>query len=85
MFVKSFFTAHLPGAIFVKIRILICVSKGFPAAIFLALGECLMAVTRPLSMVDLKDARGYFRERILTEGLVIYDVAGIPERSPVWA
>jgi hypothetical protein len=63
----------------------LCVEGLSSSDYFLALAECLMATNRPLSLVDLKDAKGYFRERILAEGIVIYDTAGIGERSPVRA
>jgi predicted nucleotidyltransferase len=61
----------------------LCVEGLSSGDFFLALAECLMTATRPLSIVDLKDARGYFRERILMEGLVIYDATGVSERSPI--
>lgn len=63
----------------------LCVEGISSSDYFLALAECLMATNRPLSLVDLKDAKGYFRERILAEGKVIYDATGISERSSVWA
>jgi predicted nucleotidyltransferase len=63
----------------------LCVEGLSGSDYFLALTECLMATNRPLSLVDLKDTKGYFRERILTEGKVIYDATGISERSSVWA
>lgn len=40
---------------------------------------------RPLSIVDLKNTKGYLRERILTEGMVLYDTTEISKRTPVRA
>ncbi|MEM6451763.1 MAG: nucleotidyltransferase domain-containing protein [Cyanobacteria bacterium P01_D01_bin.105] len=49
----------------------LCV-EGLPKKnFFRALGECLMASHRSLSIVDLESSHGYFRERILAEGKVL--------------
>ncbi|MDZ7363970.1 MAG: hypothetical protein ONB46_25140 [candidate division KSB1 bacterium] len=78
--------ARLPGAMIAMNLILICVSMGFSAGTFFwAVAESLMVTSRPLSIVDLKDVTGYLRERILTEGRVIYGAKGISEGTPVWA
>lgn len=39
---------------------------------FRVLGECLMRAKRRLNLTDLKEARGYFKDCILTEGKLIY-------------
>lgn len=39
---------------------------------FRALAECLMNVQRRISILDFKNVKGYFRERILKEGKVLY-------------
>jgi len=52
---------------------------------FLAFAECLMVTNRPLSIVELQDAKGYFRERILSEGKVIYDSTTVSTRDPIRA
>ena len=41
---------------------------------FRALGKCLMASRRSLSIVDFENSQGYFRERILAEGKVLMSV-----------
>ena len=63
----------------------LCVEGISSRDFFLAVAESLMATSRPLSIIDLKDTKGYFRERILKEGQVIYDATGISERTPVRA
>jgi len=50
---------------------------------FLAYAECLMSTNHPLSLVDMQDAQGYFLERILKEGKVVYESPGISERVAV--
>lgn len=63
----------------------LCV-EGIPSRnFFLAIAECLMSTSRPVSVVDFKDIKGYFRERILAEGKVIYDNRGVSEGSPIRA
>jgi hypothetical protein len=32
-----------------------------------------MEIDRPVSVIDLKDIEGYFKEVVLREGVVIYD------------
>jgi hypothetical protein len=38
-----------------------------------AFAECLMGARRRISVLDLRNIRGYFRERILEEGKLIYE------------
>jgi len=40
---------------------------------FRTVAECLMEIDRPVSVIDLKDIKGYFREVVLREGVVIYE------------
>lgn len=40
---------------------------------FRVVAECLMTVSRPVSLLNLPDVQGYFRERILQEGKVLYE------------
>lgn len=40
---------------------------------FRALAECLMHAKRRFNLIDLKTAKGYFRNRILNEGKLIYE------------
>lgn len=63
----------------------LCVEGLSNSDYFLALAECLMTIKRPLSLIDLKDTQGYFRERILTEGKIIYDASRISARDSVRA
>ena len=51
----------------------ICV-EGIPDEnYFRALAECLMNAQRRVSVLDFQVAQGYFRERILEEGRVLYE------------
>lgn len=51
----------------------ICV-EGLPDQnYFRAFAECLMKARRRISVLDLRNVRGYFRERILDEGKIIYE------------
>lgn len=51
----------------------ICV-EGLPDQnYFRAFAECLMKARRRISVLDLRNTRGYFRERILNEGKIIYE------------
>ena len=51
----------------------ICV-EGLPDKnYFRAFAECLMKARRKISVLDLSNIRGYFRERILDEGKIIYE------------
>ena len=61
----------------------LCVDGISPRDFFLAYTECLMATDHRLSLVELQDARGYFRERILKEGKVVYEAPGISARASV--
>ena len=51
----------------------ICVEGLDNSLFFRALGECLVTVERPVSLVDFANTRGYFRQRIVDEGKVIYE------------
>ena len=42
---------------------------------FRALAACMMHVRRQFSILDLDRAYGYFRERVLAEGKVLYERA----------
>jgi len=47
--------------------------EGIPAYdYFRVLAECLLQARRRFNLTDLKTAQGYFRERILNEGKLIY-------------
>jgi predicted nucleotidyltransferase len=39
---------------------------------FRVLSECILQANRRFNLVDLKTAKGYFKNRILNEGKVIY-------------
>ena len=51
----------------------ICVEGLDDNVFFIALAECLMNVKHSVSLVDFKSIHGYFRERILKEGKVLYE------------
>ncbi len=52
----------------------ICVA-GLPSQnFFRAMAECLMTAHRPVSIVDLRNIHGYFRERVLEEGKVLMSI-----------
>jgi predicted nucleotidyltransferase len=40
---------------------------------FRVIAECLMKVHRPVSVLDFRGVRGYFRERISQEGKILYE------------
>jgi predicted nucleotidyltransferase len=63
----------------------ICVEGLDSKYFFLALGECMMKSEHSVSVTDLQNASGYFRERILQEGKVIYEQNRLEKRSTVWA
>jgi predicted nucleotidyltransferase len=47
--------------------------EGIPAYdYFRVLAECILRAQRRFNLTDLKTAKGYFRERILNEGKLIY-------------
>jgi len=55
----------------------ICV-EGLPDQhYFRAFAECLMGARRRISVLDLRNIRGYFRERILDEGKILYEREGV--------
>jgi len=58
----------------------LCVEDISSENYFLVYAECLLATNHPLSLVDIKDVKGYFLDRILTEGKTVYESSGIPER-----
>lgn len=51
----------------------LCVEGLPPDRYFRAWAECLMTTDRHVSLLDLADVKGYLRERILSEGRIIYD------------
>ncbi|MCI5145355.1 MAG: nucleotidyltransferase domain-containing protein [Candidatus Electrothrix sp. AR3] len=51
----------------------ICVEGLASKYFFTALGECIMSCEHSVSVTDLSATSGYFRERILREGRVIYE------------
>ncbi len=47
--------------------------EGIPAYdYFRVLAECLLQANRRFNLIDLKSAKGHFRDRILNEGKLIY-------------
>lgn len=51
----------------------ICV-EGIPdESYFRAIAECLMNAQRRISILDFKNVHGYLKERILSEGVVLYE------------
>jgi predicted nucleotidyltransferase len=62
----------------------ICV-KGLPDQnFFLALAECLLTTEHAVSLTDFDQTTGYFRQRILTEGKILYESLRVNPRSSVW-
>ena len=52
----------------------ICV-EGIPKEnYFRAIAECLMEIDRRISVLDFDKLQGYFKERILSEGKILYEV-----------
>ena len=51
----------------------ICVEGLDDESFFIALAECLISCEHSVSLVDFKTTHGYFRERILKEGKVLYE------------
>ncbi len=51
----------------------ICVEGLSNEYFFRALGECMMKTQHSISITDFNNTFGYFRERILKEGKVIYE------------
>ena len=51
----------------------ICVEGLDSEYFFMALGECMMKSEHSVSVTDLNNTSGYFRERILKEGKIIYE------------
>lgn len=51
----------------------ICVEGLEDQYFFKALGECMLNSKHSVSIIDFKNTYGYFRERILKEGKIIYE------------
>ena len=51
----------------------ICCEGIPPDHYFRALAECLMVTQRRVSVVDFASLQGYFRERLLREGKILYE------------
>lgn len=51
----------------------ICVEGLDSRHFFMALGECMMKSEHSVSVTDMNSTSGYFRERILREGKIIYE------------
>ncbi len=51
----------------------LCVDGLQGISYFHAVGECLIDIDFPISVVPLNNIYGYFRERVLREGKVIYE------------
>ncbi|MBP7998514.1 MAG: nucleotidyltransferase domain-containing protein [Chloroflexi bacterium] len=51
----------------------ICVQGLADDYFFLALGQCLMLSSHAVSLTNLEQTAGYFRERVLAEGKVLYE------------
>jgi len=48
--------------------------EGIPSEdYFRTVAECIMQIPRRVCVVDIKDTRGLFRERIMSEGKVLYE------------
>ena len=51
----------------------ICV-EGIPNQwYFRALAECILKIERPVTVLDFQNVTGYLRERILNEGVMLYE------------
>jgi len=51
----------------------ICV-EGIPdESYFRAVAECLMKTQRRVNILNFQDTQGYFKERILKEGKILYE------------
>ncbi len=51
----------------------ICVEGLEDKSFFIALAECLISTEHAVSLVDFKSIHGYFRERVLKEGKILYE------------
>ena len=52
----------------------ICV-EGIPnGSYFRATAQCLMEINRRISVLDFGKLQGYFKERILSEGKILYEI-----------
>ena len=51
----------------------ICVEGLDDNVFFIALAECLINSKHSVSLIDFKSIHGYFRERVLKEGKVLYE------------
>jgi predicted nucleotidyltransferase len=52
----------------------ICVEGISKENYFRAIAECLMKIDRRISVLDFDKIQGYFKERILSEGKILYEV-----------
>lgn len=51
----------------------LCVEGLSPGKFFRAIAECIMRIDRPISILDYHNLHGYLKERVLTEGKILYD------------
>jgi len=63
----------------------ICVEGLDNEYFFMALAECMMASEHSVSMTDMSNASGYFRERILRKGKTVYERNRFEKRSGIRA
>ncbi len=61
----------------------ICVEGLDNRYFFRALGECMMTSEHSVSVTDMNNTSGYFRERILREGKIIYEQNRFEKRSGI--
>ncbi|MEZ4512982.1 MAG: nucleotidyltransferase domain-containing protein [Chloroflexota bacterium] len=48
---------------------------------FTVLADCIMTTAIPVSIINLNDAQGYLKQRILSEGTVLYEQERTGERN----
>jgi len=61
----------------------ICVEGLDNRYFFRAVGECMMKSEHSVSVIDMNNTSGYFRERILREGRIIYEQNRFEGRSGI--